>query len=98
MVMKFRVIKNMIKQGFQGMWRNRSMGLASITSISSVLMILGVVLIIVLSINNLVMDTKDKFDEIQIYIKDDVSDEKLTEIEDLISNNEGVLSVMYESK
>ena len=98
MVMKFRVIKNMIKQGFQGMWRNRSMGLASITSISSVLMILGVVLIIVLSINNLVMDTKDKFDEIQIYIKDDVSDEKLTEIEDLITNNEGVLSVMYESK
>lgn len=96
--MKFRVIKNMIKQGFQGMWRNRSMGLASITSISSVLMILGVVLIIVLSINNLVMDTKDKFDEIQIYIKDDVSDEKLTEIEDLITNNEGVLSVMYESK
>ena len=98
MVMKFRVIKNMIKQGFQGMWRNRSMGLASITSISSVLMILGVVLIIVLSINNLVMDTKDKFDEIQIYIKDDVSDEKLTEIENLITNNEGVLSVMYESK
>lgn len=96
--MKFRVIKNMIKQGFQGMWRNRSMGLASITSISSVLMILGVVLIIVLSINNLVMDTKDKFDEIQIYIKDDVSDEKLTEIEELITNNEGVLSVMYESK
>lgn len=98
MVMKFRVIKNMIKQGFQGMWRNRSMGLASITSISSVLMILGLVLILVLSINNLVMDTKDKFDEIQIYIEDEVSSEKLTEIEDKIRNNEGVLSVMYESK
>lgn len=98
MVMKFRVIKNIIKQGFQGMWRNRSMGLASITSISSVLMILGLVLIMVLSINNLVMDTKDKFDEIQIYIEDDVSDEKLSSIEDKIKNNEGVLSVMYESK
>ena len=48
MAMKFRVIKNMIKQGFQGMWRNRSMGLASVTSISSVLMILGLVLIMVL--------------------------------------------------
>lgn len=96
--MKFRVIKNIIKQGFQGMWRNRSMGLASITSISSVLMILGLVLIMVLSINNLVMDTKDKFDEIQIYIEDDVSDEKLSSIEDKIKNNEGVLSVMYESK
>ncbi len=96
--MKFRVIKNMIKQGFQGMWRNRSMGLASVTSISSVLMILGLVLIMVLSINNLVMDTKEKFDEIQIYIKDDVPDEELTSIEDAIRNNVGVLSVMYESK
>ena len=98
MAMKFRVIKNMIKQGFQGMWRNRSMGLASVTSISSVLMILGLVLIMVLSINNLVMDTKEKFDEIQIYIKDDVPDEELTSIEDAIRNNVGVLSVMYESK
>ena len=96
--MKFRVINNMIKQGFQGVWRNRSMGLASVTSISSVLMILGLVLIMVLSINNLVMDTKDKFDEIQIYIADDVPDEELTEIENKIRNNEGVLSVMYESK
>lgn len=98
MAMKFRVINNMIKQGFQGVWRNRSMGLASVTSISSVLMILGLVLIMVLSINNLVMDTKDKFDEIQIYIADDVPDEELTEIENKIRNNEGVLSVMYESK
>lgn len=96
--MKFRVINNMIKQGFQGVWRNRSMGLASVTSISSVLMILGLVLIMVLSINNLVMDTKDKFDEIQIYIADDVPDDQLTEIENKIQNNEGVLSVMYESK
>lgn len=98
MAMKFRVIKNMIKQGFQGMWRNRSMGLASVTSITSVLMILGFVLILVLSINNLVMDTKDKFDEIQIYIEDNVEDVKLTEIENKIRNNIGVLSVMYESK
>lgn len=96
--MKFRVIKNMIRQGFQGMWRNRSMGLASVTSITSVLIILGLVLIIVLSINNLVMDTKTKFDEIQIYIEDSVSDEVLTEIEDKITNSKGVISVIYESK
>lgn len=98
MAMKFRVIKNMMRQGFQGMWRNRSMGLASVTSISSVLMILGLVLIMVLSINNLVIDTKDKFDEIQIFMEDGLSDKNITEIEDSIRNNQGVLSVMYESK
>ena len=46
--MKLRVFKNIIKQGFQGMWRNRSMGLAAVSSISAVLVILGIILIIIL--------------------------------------------------
>ncbi len=57
-----------MKQGFQGgAWRNRGgMGMASIGSITAVLVILGIVLIMVLSINNLVLETKGKFDEIQV--------------------------------
>ena len=43
------------------------MGLASVSSISAVLMILGVVLILILSINSLVIDTQGKFDEIEIF-------------------------------
>ncbi len=60
--MKFRIFKNVIKQGFQGMWRNRGMGIASVSSITAVLMILGLVLIMILSINNIVVETKSKFD------------------------------------
>lgn len=98
MVLKFRTINNIIKQGFQGMWRNRGMGLASVSSISAVLMILGVVLILILSINNVVVDTKTKFDEIQVFLYDDIIDEELDEIEYTARNSVGVISVMYQSK
>ncbi|MDR7871268.1 MAG: permease-like cell division protein FtsX [Tissierellaceae bacterium] len=96
--MKFRLIKNVIRQGFQGMWRNRGMGVASVSSISAVLMILGVVLILILSINALVVDTQGKFDEIEIFLHDDVSDEQLTSIEDMVRSKDGVLSILYKSK
>ena len=80
--MRFRVFKNMIKQGFEGAWRNRGMGVASVGSISAVLMILGVVIILMLSINNVVVDVKTKFDEVQIYLEDDIRPDQLSNIED----------------
>ena len=98
MAMRLRVIKNITKQGFQGMWRNRGMGLASVSSISAVLMILGVVLILILSINSLVIDTQGKFDEIEIFLYDDITDEQLIAIEDMARSKEGVLSILFKSK
>ncbi len=98
MVMRFRIIKNIIKQGFQSMWRNRGMGLASISSISAVLLILGVVLILVLTINNVVYETKAKFDEIQIYLEDDLTNDGLDKLENQISSMEGILSIIFVSK
>lgn len=96
--MKFRIFKNVINQGFQSMWRNRGMGIASVSSITAVLVILGLVLIMILSINNVVMETKSKFDEIQIFLEKDITEEQLNRIEASAKNNEGVLSVMYQSK
>lgn len=98
MAMRFRVFKNIIKQGFQGMWRNRGMGLASVGSISAVLMILGIVLILILSINNLVLEVKTKFDEIQVYLEDELTDNDLDAIEESIKTKEGVLSVVFRSR
>jgi len=96
--LKFRLFKNIIKQGFQSMWRNRGMGLASVTSISAVLMILGVVLILILSINNVVLDTKLKFDEIEVFLEDDLGSGALDAIEAEVKDYPGVLSIMFRSK
>ncbi|NLY84870.1 MAG: ABC transporter permease [Tissierellia bacterium] len=96
--MRLRVFKNIIKQGFQGMWRNRGMGIASVSSISAVLLILGVVLILILTINNIVLETKTKFDEIQIYLEDGLSNADYDRIENRIRDMEGVLSLVFISK
>lgn len=96
--LKFRVFKNIIKQGFQSMWRNRGMGAASVTSISAVLLILGVVLILVLSINNVVLDTKVKFDEIEVFLEDDLESSVLDNIENTVKDKNGVISIMFRSK
>lgn len=80
------------------MWRNRGMGIASITSISAVLMILGVVLILVLSINNAVLDTKLKFDEVEVFLVEDLSNESMDIIEETVKEYPGVLSILFRSK
>src|SRR5699024_2648475 len=47
---------------------------------------------------NVVTEAKNKFDEIQIFLEDDISTEELNKIEDTIKENEEVLSVVYQSK
>ena len=74
------------------------MGLASVTSISAVLMILGLVLILILSINNVVLDTKLKFDEIEVFLVDDLGSGTLDEIETEVKDHPGVISIMFRSK
>ncbi len=98
MAMTFRLFKNITRQGFQGMWRNRGMGIASVSSIAAVLMILGIVLILILSINSLVLETQEKFDEIEIFLNNDITDEELLAIEDMARSNSGVASVMFKTK
>lgn len=80
------------------MWRNRGMGLASVTSISAVLMILGIVLILILSINNAVLVTKLKFDEVEVFLEDDLPSEVLDNIENSVKSCPGVISIMFRSK
>lgn len=96
--MRIRLFKNVTKQGFRGMWRNRGMGLASITSISSVLMILGIVIILILSINSLVTETKAKFDEIEVYLDDEIDIGELNLIENKVAKMSGVVSITYRSR
>lgn len=96
--MRFRVLKNIIKQGFQGMWRNRGMGLASVSSITAVLLILGVVIILILSLNNVAFEINTKFDEVQIFLDNNLETEEINKLEDSIKNIDGVLSVIFLSK
>lgn len=98
MTMRLRIIKNVIKQGFKGVWKNKGMGLASVTSITAVLIILGIVLILILSLNNIVMDVKERFDEVQIFLQDDITPYQLESIENKLKDSDKVSSVVFKSK
>lgn len=74
------------------------MGLASVSSISAVLMILGVVLILILTINNVALEMKTKFDEVHVFLEDELTDQDLDSIENSIKESEGVLSVIFQSR
>lgn len=74
------------------------MGIASVSSISAVLVILGLVLILILSINNVVIEVKTKFDKIQVFLEDELEEDDLNLIESKIGSEEGVLSVIFHSR
>jgi len=93
-----RILKNTFKQGFQGILRNRTMSLASIGSVASVLIILGMILLLILNINTLTLNAQEKFDEIYVYLQDDIGDQRIEEIGNNIKDLDGVLSVVYQSK
>ncbi|OLS03050.1 permease-like cell division protein FtsX [Tissierella creatinophila] len=94
----FRIIKSTFRQSFKSMWRNRGMGLASISSISAVLIILGFVLVLIMSINALVVDVQSKFDEVEIFLKEDITEENKKLIEDFAQNEDGIKSIEYISQ
>lgn len=92
------MLSNLIKQGFQGMWRNRGMGVASMASISAVLMILGIIIVLILSINNIVLNTRAHFDQIDVFLTDEITENQRTRIEDRVLDHEGVVSIDYKPR
>ncbi|WMJ76745.1 MULTISPECIES: permease-like cell division protein FtsX [unclassified Sedimentibacter] len=96
--MNLKKLNYIFRQAFKSMWRNRMMGLASIGSVTAVLMILGFVLIIVLNVNNVAMVTKESFDEIAVYLLDDVEEEQIDEMGKSFREINGVIGVAFQTK
>ncbi|SET05237.1 cell division protein FtsX [Natronincola peptidivorans] len=96
--MKIRTINYMIKQGFIGIWRNRGMSIASISSVAASLAVLGVIITIVLNINNLSYIAQMQFDTIQVYLEDELTVEEISTLGQDITAIPGVQYVEYESK
>lgn len=87
-----------IKEAFQGMYRNRSMAVASIASVSSSLLVLGVMLCIVLNLNNITAKTQDQFNAVNVYLTDGLEETQIQEVGAKLLNLENVEAITYESK
>lgn len=87
-----------LKQALKNLWRNRLMSIASISSVSATLMILGIIFALIININAMAQSAKDQFDSIQAYLYDDLSSDEITKIIEQVESVNGVQSVVYESK
>lgn len=96
--MKVKTFIYMIKEGFKGLWRNRMMGMASVGSIASVLMILGIVFMIILNVNGLAETAKGQFDSIQVYLEKDLTESQMDNIGNIIKRIDGIDYVDFLSK
>lgn len=74
------------------------MGVASVASISAVLLILGIIIVLILSINNIVLNTRAQFDQVDIFLLDDVTEAQKLHIEEVVLNHEGVVDIEFKTR
>jgi cell division transport system permease protein len=95
--MKIRTIRYFIAEGTKSIVKNRVMSLASITTVTAALFILGIFMLLAVNVNRIV-NTVEKRIEIQVFLKDDVTTLKQQEIENAIDEIQGVREAKFESK
>lgn len=98
MAMKIRTVRYIFKQGFVGLWRNRGMSLASIGSVAASLVVLGLIIILVLNINNAAETLQSDFDTVRVYLEEDLTEEETARVGQVINALDDVRMVEYESK
>ncbi len=98
MIVIFRNTWLSIGEAIKNVWRNRMMSFASITSVMLALLILGLVFAIIININSFVEGAQDQFEEIVVYLKDDVDAAGQTELMTSIEGIIGVEQVTFLSK
>ena len=96
--MSSKKTKYIFKQAFQSVFRNKMMSMASIGSVTAVLVILGYIMLLILNINNAAMKAQEEFDEIAVFIIDEATDGEIKQLGKDISKIKGVLAVVYKSK
>lgn len=87
-----------LKQGLNGLIKNKTMSLISIISVTSALIILGIILTMVLNINQFIEVTKDEINEIRVSSVDNLETDQRDTLKVELEKILGVKSVEYKSK
>lgn len=87
-----------LKQAFVNLWRNRTMSIASITSVSATLLILGVIFLLIINISNFADFASDQFDVVQVFLLEDQTNEDMRLLGEEILSIDGVSNVTFETK
>lgn len=93
----FRGIRYALSQAFTQVFRNRAMSLASIFSITAMLLILGLFFILAVNVNMMTESAKDQFDTIPVYLLSDTTEEQAQEMMDNLAKMPEVAETTYVS-
>lgn len=91
------ILNYSIKEGFVGLWKNRVMALASISTISVCLIVLGMSYFLLINLNGFLAQLESEFG-IVCYLKDGLEKERVDAIYKEISSIEGIKKIEYISK
>jgi len=94
----FKSIGYSLKEAFKQVGRNKGMSVASVFSITAMLLILAVVLSLTININFLTETVKEQFDTVEVFIEDSASDSEITKLKNSLSKLEGISDVEFISK
>ena len=95
---KIRIFFAMISEGFTGLWKHKSMGVASVLSMFLTLFMFSAILITMLNLTQVVRDVEGKVNEVEVFIVDGVAEDSIEELQTYFESQLGVGSVTYKSK
>lgn len=95
--MRISTIKYFIRDAFRSLWRNRTISLASIATVSATIFIFGVFLLTGLNVGKGVKDVESKV-EIRVYQKLDITINDKNALEAQLRAEPGINDVVFESK
>ena len=99
-VRRFRMLRigYNIRQALQQIWRNKGMSTASVFAITAMLLILGLFFVITVNINLFTEMLKNNYNEVEVFLNDDVKKSDAEDIMKKIDAEPGVKSSAYRSK
>lgn len=97
MVMSLRTKEYFTREAFVSIRRNGLMSIAAISTVAISLLVLGLFLVLVFNINNMASMLESQV-QITVYVKDEVSADKLTELKGQLTKITGVTKVGFTSK
>lgn len=87
-----------LKQGIKGIFSNKTMSFISVVSVTSALVILGIVFTIVLNINQLITFAKDEINEVRVSMEANISEKDREKVKEDIKKIAGVKEAEYKTK
>ncbi len=87
-----------IKQAFKQLWRNKGMAAAAVFAITAMMLILGLFFVISVNINLFTEMLKNNYNEVEVFLADDVTESGAHSIIDQIREYDGVRDTIYRTK